>query len=153
MPQQRGDASRPDFEIWATRLPRRWRVIILALSPLTHFDTNAVLDLKNAIQGLRRHGRRLVLSGITPRQYRLLMDAQIDNIMSVENICPDLEFAVARGIDLVHQSQPEVPVALAAFAKRLLGLRRRNQAVPAIKGCSPKSFHAIRPCPKPQATV
>jgi uncharacterized membrane protein YoaK (UPF0700 family)/anti-anti-sigma regulatory factor len=106
--RNKGEMHRaPDFEIWAERLPRRWRVIILALSPLTRFDANAVLDLKNAIQGLRRHGRRLVLSGITPRQYRLLMDAQIDSIMSVENICPDLEFAVARGIDLVHQSEPD----------------------------------------------
>lgn len=103
----------PDFEIWASRVPRQWRVIILALSPLTHFDANAVLDLKSAIAGLRRSGRRLVLSGITPRQYRLLVDAQIDSIMNLENICPDLEFAVARGIDLVQQPDPgdQIPPA------------------------------------------
>lgn len=97
----------PDFEIWASRVPRRWRVIILALSPLTLFDANAVLDLKSAITGLRRSGRRLVLSGISPRQYRMLIDAGIDSIMNLENICPDLEFAVARGIDLVHQPEAD----------------------------------------------
>ncbi len=106
----------PDFEIWASRIPRRWRVIILALSPLTRLDANAVLDLKSAIAGLRRSGRRLVLSGITPRQYRMLIDAQIDSIMRLENICPDLEYAVARGIDLVRQSGPIESVAPAASA-------------------------------------
>ena len=103
----------PDFEIWASRVPRRWRVIILALSPLTHFDANAVLDLKAAIASLRRSGRRLVLSGITPRQYRMLVDAQIGSIMNLENICPDLEFAVARGIDLVQQPEAESPFTAA----------------------------------------
>jgi anti-anti-sigma regulatory factor len=92
----------PDFETWAGRVPSHWRVIVLALSPLIHFDANAVLDLKAAITSMRRAGRHLVLSGVTPRQYRLLMDAQIEKVMDVENICPDLEYAVARGIDLVH---------------------------------------------------
>jgi uncharacterized membrane protein YoaK (UPF0700 family)/anti-anti-sigma regulatory factor len=94
----------PDFEAWAGRVPAHWRVIVLALGPLIHFDSNAVLDLKAAIDSMHRAGRHLILSGVTPRQYRLLMDAQIEKVMDVENICPDLEFAVARGIDLVHHA-------------------------------------------------
>jgi uncharacterized membrane protein YoaK (UPF0700 family) len=100
----------PDFETWAERLPPHWRVIILALSPLIRFDANAVLDLKAAIALMDREGRRLILSGITPGQYRLLMDAEIEKVMDVENICPDLEFAIARGIDLVHQGEPDEEV-------------------------------------------
>jgi uncharacterized membrane protein YoaK (UPF0700 family)/anti-anti-sigma regulatory factor len=92
----------PDFGSWSQRVPGHWRVIILALSPLIYFDSNAVLDLKNSIDGMHRTGRRLILSGITPRQYRLLIDAGIEKVMNLENICPDLEFAVARGIDLVR---------------------------------------------------
>src|SRR5688572_23585506 len=35
----------PDFQLWVDRLPQHWRVVILAVSPLTHFDADAVADL------------------------------------------------------------------------------------------------------------
>jgi anti-anti-sigma regulatory factor len=92
----------PDFQQWADRIPARWRVVILALSPLTRFEANAVLDLESALKKLHAEGRKLILSGITPGQYRNLMDLGIGRTMDTENLCPDLEFAVARGIDLVQ---------------------------------------------------
>ena len=101
----------PNFQLWADRVPRQWRIIILALSPLIHFDNNAVLDLKNAVASLTRGGRRLILSGITPAQYRLLSHAQIQTAMDPHDICPDLEFAIARGIDLL-QSEKLTPTAI-----------------------------------------
>ncbi|HWE04310.1 MAG TPA: YoaK family protein [Tepidisphaeraceae bacterium] len=96
----------PDFTQWAERIPARWRVIILALSPLTRFDNNAFLDLELALEKLEGEGRKLILSGITPGQYRGLMDHGIGKSMDTENLCPDLEFAIARGIDLVQRKHP-----------------------------------------------
>ena len=81
-------------------------MIILALSPLTRFDNNAILDLESALKKLHDEGRKLILSGITPGQYRNLMEHGIGKSMDTENLCPDLEFAVARGIDLVQTINP-----------------------------------------------
>ena len=38
--------------------------------------------------------------------YRNLMEQGIGRAMDVENLCPDLEFAVARGITLVQTMHP-----------------------------------------------
>src|SRR5437773_6703757 len=38
----------PDFQLWADRLPRQWRVVILAVSPLTHFDREEAMNLQAA---------------------------------------------------------------------------------------------------------
>jgi uncharacterized membrane protein YoaK (UPF0700 family) len=97
----------PDFTQWAERIPTRWRVIILALSPLTRFDNNAFIDLETALEKLEGEGRKLILSGISAGQYRSLMDHGIGKSMDLENLCPDLEFAVARGIDLVQTKQSD----------------------------------------------
>lgn len=96
----------PDFQAWAERIPARWRVVILALSPLTRFDNNALLDLQSALATLNTHGRKLVLSGITPAQYRKLIEFGIGRLMDLENLAPDLEFAIARGITLMQMLHP-----------------------------------------------
>lgn len=102
----------PDFQLWAERIPQRWRVVILGLSPLIRFDANSMLVLQSAIERLHGEGRRLILSGVTPRQFRLLIDGEIDKTLGTENICSDLEFAVARGIDLLQQASPLAAKAL-----------------------------------------
>jgi anti-anti-sigma regulatory factor len=96
----------PDFAQWAEKIPAKWRVMILALSPLTHFNNNAILGLEVAMKKLNDQGRRLILAGITPAQYRTLTDCGIARFMALENLCPDLEFAVARGIDLAQTMRP-----------------------------------------------
>jgi anti-anti-sigma regulatory factor len=96
----------PDFHHWADHLPQRWRVIVLAVSPLTYFNDNSAADLRDVIRRLNDDGRELVVSGITPRQYQILSRAGIGDALDVENFCPDLEFAIARGITLVRQREP-----------------------------------------------
>ena len=56
--RQRGSWHRPpDFLQWAEKIPSRWRIVILALSPLTRFDRNTVLDLESAVKKLQDKGR------------------------------------------------------------------------------------------------
>jgi uncharacterized membrane protein YoaK (UPF0700 family) len=93
----------PYFSQWAERLPRKWRVIILAIGPQTRFDTNAFLDLETAVRSLRSQRRRLIICGMSPPQYRVLHHLGVTRVLEVEDLCPDLEFAVARGIELVRQ--------------------------------------------------
>jgi uncharacterized membrane protein YoaK (UPF0700 family)/anti-anti-sigma regulatory factor len=99
----RSEHRAPNFQLWADRLPAQCRVLILAVSPLTRFDSNAVLDLEAAVHKLHARDMKVILSGITPTQYRSLDAQGVKNIMNLENLCPDLELAIARGINLVRE--------------------------------------------------
>ena len=93
----------PDFQAWVDRLPRQWRVVILAVSPMTSFDTEAVLDLTAAVQKLRSNGRDLVVCGVRPVQYKVLNQAGFVEVLGIDNFCPDLDFAIARGMNRVAE--------------------------------------------------
>jgi anti-anti-sigma regulatory factor len=92
----------PDFHQWMQKLPDHWRVIILAVSPLTYFNENSVLALRDVVEKLKAQDRELIISGITPTQYKTLVRGGLLEASDAENLCPDLEFAIARGIDLLR---------------------------------------------------
>jgi uncharacterized membrane protein YoaK (UPF0700 family) len=92
----------PDFQAWAERIPRHWRVVVLAISPMTHLDNDAVADLIAAVNRLRGQGRRMLLCGVTPRQFKVLRDNGFFDLLDVQDACPDVEFAVARSLELVR---------------------------------------------------
>lgn len=99
----------PDFEQWVDRMPSHWRVIILSLSPLLRFDSNALLNLEASARKLAQQDRRLVLAGVTPAQYRSVQSSTAGDVIDCENLCPDLEFAIARGIELVREGTQAPP--------------------------------------------
>ncbi|MDB5318430.1 MAG: putative transrane protein [Phycisphaerales bacterium] len=94
--------SDPDFQTWVERMPERWKVVILALTPLVRLTSNALMDLDAAYERLRGNGRRLIICGITPSQYKLLDGSGMVDKLGAENVCPDLEFAVAQGIEMLQ---------------------------------------------------
>jgi uncharacterized membrane protein YoaK (UPF0700 family) len=93
----------PDFQAWVERLPEHWRVLILAVSPLTHLSVDAVHDLCMAVKNLHEQNRRLVICGVTRAQFKVLKKHGFLDLLEVEDVCPDLEFAIARSIDLAHR--------------------------------------------------
>jgi uncharacterized membrane protein YoaK (UPF0700 family) len=95
----------PDFQLWVDRLPEHWRVVILAVSPLTHFDADAVADLCTAVQKLRAHHRGLVICGVNRPQYKVLDEGGLPDVLGVENFAPDLDFAIARAINLTAETR------------------------------------------------
>jgi uncharacterized membrane protein YoaK (UPF0700 family) len=99
----RGNLSHraPNFQLWLDRVPEDCKVVILAISPLTRFDPNAVLDLEAAVRNLHAHGRTLIISGITTAQFKALDALGVARMMEISNLCPDLEFAVARALALL----------------------------------------------------
>jgi len=101
----------PNLQLWVDRLPSHWRVVILAVNSLTRFDENAVLDLEAAVTKMHATGRKLVLCGLTPVQVRSLDALGVSRMMDVSNLCPDLEFAIARGMAIVHQTQADARTA------------------------------------------
>lgn len=94
----------PNFQLWLDHIPRKSRVIILALSPFTRFDANSVMDLNEAVLRLRKQSRTLILAGVKQAHYRVLDRQGATDLIGMENLCPDLEFAVARGLDAVRGS-------------------------------------------------
>ena len=93
----------PDFQLWVDRLPRRWRVVILAVSPLTHFDSEEALDLRAAVNKLRAEGRDLVVCGANRSQFKVMRDAGFADALGLKNFAPDLEMAVARAMNRVQE--------------------------------------------------
>ena len=103
----------PDFQLWVDRLPRHWRVIILAVSALTHFDNEEALDLLAAVQKLRAGNRDLIVCGANRAQFKVMREAGMADVLGVENFCPDLDMAIARAMNRVQELSP------AALARRL----------------------------------
>ena len=93
----------PDFQQWADRLPRRWRVVILAVSPLTHFDKDEALDLLAAVQKLRAERKDLVVCGVNRSQFTAMRDAGTAEAIGIDNFCPDLDIAIARAMNRIHE--------------------------------------------------
>jgi len=44
----------------------------------------------------------LIIAGITSIQYKALQELGIADAMDIENLCPDLEFAIARGMAMAR---------------------------------------------------
>lgn len=91
----------PNLLAWAERLPARTRVIILDLGDVTHLDANSALEICALLRLTRTQGRELVLSGLTGEQVDQLRDAGAGDGLDYEHVCPDLELAIARGVNMI----------------------------------------------------
>jgi uncharacterized membrane protein YoaK (UPF0700 family) len=100
---RRGAVQRlPDLLRWCERLPASSRVVILDLGEVTELDANAALEFRALVKQAEGRGRRLVISGVTGRQYRALREAGAGDALDADNVCPDLELAIARGLVLLE---------------------------------------------------
>jgi uncharacterized membrane protein YoaK (UPF0700 family) len=106
----------PNFQLWIDRVPESCRIIVLAVGSLTRFDANAVLDLEDAVKRLHEEHRHLILAGITVHQFKSLDALGVARTMDTNNLCPDLEFAVARAISILEdlRRRPD-PIAAPAL--------------------------------------
>lgn len=91
----------PDFAAWVDRVPRHWRVIILVVSPLTQFSLGSATSLLKAGQRLKADRRTLLITGMNRSQFKTLVDCGLTRVIDLDNFVPDLEFAIARGMNLV----------------------------------------------------
>lgn len=96
----------PNLLAWSERLPPTARVIILDLGGVTHIDHNSAMELRAVMQQLTRTGRRLILAGLSPDHVRQLRDAGLGELLRPENTCPDVELAVAQGLNGLEVQHP-----------------------------------------------
>jgi uncharacterized membrane protein YoaK (UPF0700 family) len=92
----------PNFVAWVDDLPKRCRVAIVSLHHFMHFDGEAALDLQAAAQKLQAHDRRIILAGIRDDHYEILSRYGVTETIGIEDLCTDLEFAVARATALLR---------------------------------------------------
>ena len=92
----------PNFSSWIDRLPPHKNVVILVMSPLMKFDDTALFDLQAAIKKLEASHRRLIIAGVNPAQYKKMAHEHIVEQIGAANVCPDLEFAIGLGLEIVR---------------------------------------------------
>jgi len=77
------------------------RVVILHMAAVTAMDATALNRTENLHEKLHRHGKHLVLSGPHTQPYFMMEKAGFFDQLGRENVCADLESAVARARELL----------------------------------------------------
>jgi hypothetical protein len=93
----------PNLLVWAERLPAAAKVVILDLGDVRQLDANSALEICALLRLTRRQGRELILSGLTSVQFEQLREAGAGDGLDYEHVCPDLELAVARGMNMLEE--------------------------------------------------
>jgi uncharacterized membrane protein YoaK (UPF0700 family) len=100
-PRRQGKIHRmPDMDAWADDLPDlpAARFVILDLMGVTQLDANSTLELRNLLERMKDEGRTLVLAGLSHDQVEQLRHTRVGPLLAPENVCPDLELAIAQAI-------------------------------------------------------
>ncbi len=101
---RRGKIHRmPNLLAWIDRLPASTKVVVLDLDQVTQLDANAAMELRAALARLAHQGRRMVIAGLNGEQYEQLRRAGAGELLDPMSVCPDLELAVARGMNLLAE--------------------------------------------------
>jgi hypothetical protein len=99
----------PNLLAWAGRLSPTIRVVILDLGEASQLDANAAMELRSALAHFTAQRRQLIITGLSGEQFSQLRRAGVSDLLRPENVCPDLELAVARGLTLLDNSAASTP--------------------------------------------
>jgi len=72
------------------------KVRIIRMRKVPFIDTTGVRNLKNLCKSAKREGIITVLSGVNPRVHDVLDQANFNDLIGEENICPDIYAALDR---------------------------------------------------------
>ncbi len=93
----------PNLQAWVERLPRSADVVVLDLDQVNQIDANSVMELRTVLNRMRDQQRHLVLSGLTHDQVEQLRRAGTGEALDPRDVCPDLELAIAKGLNLLER--------------------------------------------------
>lgn len=91
----------PNLLAWMERLPASAEAVVLDLEHVSQIDANSVLELRAALTRMREQGRHLILAGLNHEQVDQLRRAGAGDALDPREVCPDLELAIARGLNLL----------------------------------------------------
>jgi SulP family sulfate permease len=89
------------FESTVGALDPAVRIVILRLWRVPYLDASGVASLRRAVRGLRRGGRRVLVSGVQPRVLAAMERAGLVQEIGEEKIWANLEEALAAARDLL----------------------------------------------------
>jgi uncharacterized membrane protein YoaK (UPF0700 family) len=92
----------PNLLAWFERLPETKKIVVLDLAEATDLDENATLELQAVLTRFARDHRHLIVSGINQNVLSRVRSSISEETLPNENLCPDLELAVARGLNLLE---------------------------------------------------
>lgn len=92
----------PNLLRWCERLPAATRVLVLDLADLNEFDADAAWELRALFNQAKSRGRHLLFAGMTGAQYNALRAGGAADVLDPNNVCPDLELAIARAIMILE---------------------------------------------------
>jgi uncharacterized membrane protein YoaK (UPF0700 family) len=102
--QRNGVHRMPNLTAWAARLEASTQIVILDLAHVPHLDANAAMEIHSLASRLTSDHRDLVLAGIGRDQYRALNESSAtQSLIDIDNLCPDLDMALARSLNLMSQ--------------------------------------------------
>ncbi|NDQ58022.1 MAG: STAS domain-containing protein [Acidipila sp.] len=90
------------------RIPELPQVVILRLRNMNAIDATGVLALERLAGELHASGRAMILCGAMHQPARLMKQAEFEQHVGRENICANIEEALARA-EKLHASVPLVP--------------------------------------------
>jgi anti-anti-sigma regulatory factor len=98
---RRGVVQRlPDLHRWWSALSPESAIVILDFSDTRQLHPNAALELRSLMKQAESHGRKLLLSGISPEERHSLQRSGAGDAILPANVCENLETAVARAMAL-----------------------------------------------------
>ena len=77
------------------------KVVILHMAAVTAMDATALNRIETLNTKLRRHGKQLILSGPHTQPYFMMEKAGFFDELGRENVCADLDSAVARAKEVI----------------------------------------------------
>jgi SulP family sulfate permease len=87
-------------------------IVILRLRNMTALDATGLLTLEELADKLHAAGRALILCGARPQPARLMHQAEFEEHVGKENICPHIKAALERARTL-HESTPSAAMSVA----------------------------------------
>ncbi len=100
---RRGDNHRmPNLQAWFDRLPPGANVVILDLGAITQISANVAMELRTVLAQFAGQNRHLVIAGLNAGQFEQMRASGAGDLLESENVCADLELAIARGLNLLQ---------------------------------------------------
>lgn len=93
----------PNLLVWADRLPPDVRVVVLDVAEVSELDSNSSLELRAVLKRLSDSNRRLIIAGVGSTQYNQILAGGAGDLLNPENVCPDLELAIARAMNVLDE--------------------------------------------------
>ncbi|MGE9293590.1 MAG: SulP family inorganic anion transporter, partial [Puniceicoccales bacterium] len=85
------------------RAQREPKVVILRMRKVTAMDATGLNALENLYEKLRKKNRQLVISALQPQPHKALKKSGLLARIGEENICPDIDAALARAQTLLSE--------------------------------------------------